>query len=203
MKNSFELKHAHRVLIVGNVFENNWANAQVGFAILFTPRNRDGTAPWSGVEDVTFTLNVVRHTGSGIAMLGTDDNNPSQPLSRVVIQNNLLDDVDESKWGGQGRVFQLVTPSDPALGMKIDHNTATRAGNAFLVLGDTTVVGDGFWLRRVRLGSGRRRFRARHVPHELHVREERDRRRRPERLPRRQLLSRDARGRRLHRSRSR
>lgn len=145
VKNSFELKHAHRVLIAGNVFENNWADAQVGFAILFTPRNQDGSAPWSGVEDVTFTLNVIRHTGSGIAMLGTDDNNPSQPLSRVVIQNNFLDDIDESKWGGQGRVFQLVTPSEPAVGMKLDHNTATRTGNAFLVMGDTTVVGDGVW----------------------------------------------------------
>lgn len=145
VKNLFELKNARRVLIAGNVFENNWANAQVGFAILFTPRNQDGSAPWSTIEDVTFTLNVIRHSGSGITMSGEDDNNPSQQLARIVVSHNFLDDIDETTWGGQGRVFQMVTPGSPALGVKIDHNTATRAGNAFLVFGDTPTVADGFW----------------------------------------------------------
>ncbi len=145
VKNSFELKNAHRVLVAGNVFENNWANAQVGFAILFTPRDQDGSAAWSGVQNVTFTLNVIRHSGSGFAMSGEDDNHPSEQLARVVVSHNFLDDIDQNAWGGQGRVFQIVTPQKPALGVKIDHNTATMTGNAFLVAGDTTVVADGFW----------------------------------------------------------
>jgi hypothetical protein len=49
VKNLFELKNAQRVLIDGNVFENNWTMAQNGFAILFTVRNQDGAAPWSVV----------------------------------------------------------------------------------------------------------------------------------------------------------
>ena len=42
IKNLFELKNAQRVLIDQNIFENNWADAQNGFAILFTPRSEDG-----------------------------------------------------------------------------------------------------------------------------------------------------------------
>src|SRR5262249_13573319 len=54
VKNIFELKSARRVLIDGNVFENNWEDGQNGFAILFTVRNQTGGAPWSVVEDITF-----------------------------------------------------------------------------------------------------------------------------------------------------
>ena len=43
VKNLFELKNARNVLVERNVFENNWANGQAGYAILFTPRNQEGT----------------------------------------------------------------------------------------------------------------------------------------------------------------
>ena len=46
-----------RLLEDGNVFERNWTDAQNGFAILMTVRNQDGGAPWSVVEDVTFSRN--------------------------------------------------------------------------------------------------------------------------------------------------
>ena len=140
-KNLFELKNARRVLVAGNVLENNWADAQVGFAVVLTPRNQDGSAPWSTIEDLTFVLNVVRHTGSGINIAGEDDNHPSQQQQRVVIQNNLLDDVNRDAWGGDGRVFQMISPGKPSVKVKIDHNTATKVGNAFLVMGDSVAVG--------------------------------------------------------------
>lgn len=54
VKNLFELKNARRVTIEFHVFENNWANAQMGYAILFTPRNQNGGCNWCVVEDVTF-----------------------------------------------------------------------------------------------------------------------------------------------------
>ena len=54
VKNIFELKNARRVLVEGNMLENNWADGQSGAAVLFTPRNQEGTAPWSAVQDVTF-----------------------------------------------------------------------------------------------------------------------------------------------------
>ena len=93
MKNIFELKNARRVLIEGNLFEYNWAQAQTGFAILFTVRNQNGSAPWTVVEDVTFRNNIVRHSASGVSILGRDDNYPSGQTKRILIQNNLLLDI--------------------------------------------------------------------------------------------------------------
>ena len=123
VKNLFELKNARRVLIDGNVLERNWAHAQNGFAILFTVRNQDGGSPWSVVEDVTFTNNLVRHVGGGVNVLGHDDNNPSQQTRRLHIQNNIFVDVGEP-WG-QGRLFQLV---DGTNNVTIAHNTALQTG---------------------------------------------------------------------------
>jgi hypothetical protein len=73
VKNLFELKNARRVLVEGNVFDGNWEAGQAGYAILFTPRNSDGRAPWSGVQDVTFRDNVVRHVAMGVNILGYDE----------------------------------------------------------------------------------------------------------------------------------
>jgi hypothetical protein len=83
------------VRIAGNVFEQNWADAQNGFAILFTVRNQDGRAPWSVVEDVTFESNLVRRSAAGINILGTDDNAPSGRTARLAIRNNLFEDVGD------------------------------------------------------------------------------------------------------------
>ena len=125
VKNLLELKNAQRVLIDGNLLENNWADAQNGFAVLFTPRNQDGTAPWSAVRDVTFTNNIVRHTGNGLNMLGWDDIQASQQLQRVLIQNNLFTDVSTA-WGGDGRLFQVLNNT---AAVTIAHNTGLQTGN--------------------------------------------------------------------------
>ncbi|HEV3215239.1 MAG TPA: hypothetical protein VGZ27_05925 [Vicinamibacterales bacterium] len=124
IKNLFELKNARRVLIERNVFEYNWPGAQNGFAILFTVRNQDGTAPWSVVEDVTFQSNLVRHVGSGINILARDDLRPSQQGRRIRIAHNLFDDVGGT-WGS-GRLFQLLAGSAD---IAIEHNTAQQTEN--------------------------------------------------------------------------
>jgi len=124
VKNLFELKNARRVLVEGNLFEYNWPHAQNGFAILFTPRNQDGRAPWSVVEDVTFRGNIVRHVGSGINMLGYDDIHSSRQTSRIAIVNNVFADVG-GQWGN-GRLFQIL---DATRDVVIDHNTAFQTGN--------------------------------------------------------------------------
>jgi cellulose synthase/poly-beta-1,6-N-acetylglucosamine synthase-like glycosyltransferase len=123
VKNLFELKNARRVAINGNLLEYNWPQAQNGFAILFTVRNQDGAAPWSTIEDVTFSNNFVRHVAAGINMLGRDDNNQSQQAKRIAIHNNLFLDVGGT-WG-HGRLFQLL---DGVSGVTIDHNTAFQTG---------------------------------------------------------------------------
>lgn len=126
VKNLLELKNARRVVVEGNRFEQNWVQAQNGFAILFTVRNQDGTAPWSVVEDVTFVNNVVRHTGSAVNILGHDDGAASGQTSRVTIRNNLFEDVGGERWGGDGRLFQVL---DGAADVVIEHNTALQTGN--------------------------------------------------------------------------
>ena len=42
VKNLLEFKIAQRVLITGNILENNWVDAQTGFAFLVTPRTENG-----------------------------------------------------------------------------------------------------------------------------------------------------------------
>jgi hypothetical protein len=131
VKNLLELKNARRVLIDGNLFEHNWAHAQAGTAIVFTVRNQDGTAPWSVVEDVTFTNNVVRHTGAGVGMHGIDGK-PSQPTKRLLIKNNFFDDVSDARWGGGGRLFQAY---NGITDLVIEHNTAFQDGSIMMAEG--------------------------------------------------------------------
>jgi GT2 family glycosyltransferase len=132
VKNLLELKSARRVLIEGNLFEHNWADAQSGFAIVFTVRNQDGRAPWSVVEDVTFRGNVVRDTAGGVSILGRDDTHPSGPSRRILIADNLFDGVGGPQRGGGGRLFQVLAgPAD----VVIDHNTAVNTGNVITAAG--------------------------------------------------------------------
>lgn len=130
IKNILELKNARRILITGNVFEYNWPNAQNGFAILFTVRNQEGTAPWSVVEDVTFSNNIVRHVGSGINILGYDDHHPSQQTSRILIRNNLFIDIG-GKWG-EGNLLQLL---DGTSDVTFELNTVFNTGNILIAEG--------------------------------------------------------------------
>ncbi|HEY2987980.1 MAG TPA: hypothetical protein VGL11_09650, partial [Candidatus Binatia bacterium] len=120
------------VLIENNIFENNWADAQNGFAILFTPRNGGGTAPWNVVQDITFRRNIVRHSSSGVNILGTDYNHPTQQTKRILIQDNLFEDINGDKWGGHGILFQLL---DGTADVVIEHNTGLQDGNIIKVEG--------------------------------------------------------------------
>src|SRR5215510_13538723 len=99
MKNLFELKNAQRVLIESNVFEYNWAESQ----------------------------NVLRHSGGGFNISGSDDvMGTSQPSRRILIRNNLIEDIDGKAWGGAGRLFQIIGGAEY---VTIDHNTGFATGN--------------------------------------------------------------------------
>jgi hypothetical protein len=155
VKNIFELKTARRVVIDGNLFENNWVDAQSGFAILFTIRNQDGKAPWSVIEDVSFTNNIVRHSAAGINILGRDNLQPSDKARRLSIKNNLFYDIGGAQWGGNGRFLQITETES----VSVDHNTVIHTGNIITAYGvpnldfsftnnlapnnDFGVVGDG------------------------------------------------------------
>ncbi len=119
VKNLLELKNAQRVLVEGNVFENSFPDAQVGFALLITPRNQSGTAPWSVTQDITVRLNKFVNVGQGINLAGRDDAFPSQITRRILIENNILEVTKLN--GADGRIFQFLSgPVD----VTVRHNTA-------------------------------------------------------------------------------
>ena len=129
VKNLLELKNAQRVVIDGNVFEQLWPANQSGYAILFTPRNDDGRAPWVVVRDVQFSNNIVRHVSGGINILGRDDIHGSEQTGRITIRNNLAFDLS-AQWGGASH-FLLMTGSP--FDVKVDHNTVSHEGMFVLI----------------------------------------------------------------------
>jgi hypothetical protein len=122
VKNILELKSARRAIIEGNVLENCWEDAQGGAAVVFTPRNQGGGAPWTVLEDITFRNNIVRHASTGIGLLATDDINTSGYTRRIQIVNNLFYDLNSETWGGLSRVFALNGTGGED--WVINHNTA-------------------------------------------------------------------------------
>ncbi len=132
VKNLFELKNAKRVLVEGNVMENVWRDGQAGYAILLTPRNQDGGAPWAAVEDVTIRRNIVRHAGGALSITGEDTNHPSGSTRRVTVAGNLFDDIDAASWGGSG-AFLLVGNAPAEI--VIQHNTIVQSGNIMMAYG--------------------------------------------------------------------
>ncbi len=133
VKNIFELKNAQRVKVDGNIFENCWVNAQVGYAILFTVRNEDGAMPWATVADVQFTNNIVRHASAGVNILGHDSNPaPSVTAHNIAIRNNLFEDLNSATWDGDGAFMKISESID----VTVDHNTIFQTGNAIFAYGN-------------------------------------------------------------------
>ena len=120
IKNLLELKNARRVTVDGNIFENNWGDAQTGVPIVLTARNQNGTAPWSVVEYVTITNNTVTNTQGGVNILRTDSESRGAITSHITILNNVFDKI------GPFTAFTLLNaPND----VEITHNTVFKGGN--------------------------------------------------------------------------
>jgi len=136
VKNLMEFKNAANVLVDGNIIENNWAAGQQGYAILFTPRNQSGTAPWSVVRNITIQHNIIRHVAAVFNISGYDDLHPSEQTRDIVIRNNLIYDVSKA----------YAIPNHPANGwfgiigagprdITIDHNTVDNDGTIIISFG--------------------------------------------------------------------
>jgi hypothetical protein len=125
VKNLWETKNNQRVLFEGNVLENNWADAQVGFGIVLKSSNDGGRCSWCVTQDVTIRNNIMRNSAQGINITRGDDysNGGVVPLNKVKIENNLFENV------GTGRFIQLL---NNLRDLVIDHNTITGSpkGNA-------------------------------------------------------------------------
>ena len=125
VKNLFELKNARKVTIERNIFENNWVDAQAGSAILFTVRNDEGGAPWSTIEDVSFTNNIVKNSPSALNLLGKDNLKPSQRAHTIVISNNFFTNISGT--------FLTMSGYPDA---KIANNTHFQSGNIMILHGE-------------------------------------------------------------------
>ena len=140
VKNLLELKNAQRVLIQGNLFQNNWVGAQDGYSVLFTPRNQNNTAPWSVVQDVTFTYNTLNNLAQGFNIMGQDYINPSQLGHRILVQNNV---ITLTGIGGitSAHIFQII---DSITDLTIDHNTGFITGVGSLAVAQNSPLSNEF-----------------------------------------------------------
>ena len=122
IKNLLEFKNAQRVVIDGNLFEHNWLAAQTGHAILFKSVNQGGRAPWSVVQDIEFTNNIVRHVAAGMKI--SRDPSDGIEVNNITVRNNLFDKISGATYGGSGVFLLLVGSYD----ITVDHNTIINDG---------------------------------------------------------------------------
>ncbi|HET9525913.1 MAG TPA: hypothetical protein VFO99_07090 [Pyrinomonadaceae bacterium] len=154
VKNLFELKNARRVTIDRNIFENNWVDAQAGSGVLFTVRNDEGGAPWSTIEDVTFTNNIVKNSPSALNLLGKDNLKPSQRAQNIVISNNLFTGISGTFLTMSGYPNATVSNNthlqsgnimtlhgEPSPGFVYERNITVRDSKGYGVKGDASGEG--------------------------------------------------------------
>jgi len=113
VKNLFELKNARRVLVENNVFENNWADAQQGMAIVIkSSQDSCGTCTWQGTTDVTFRYNIVRNSPRGFNVQAVDCTGQAcvdVHVQRVRAENNLFENIGTFNGTGSDGFLTLLT----------------------------------------------------------------------------------------------
>src|SRR5689334_14155353 len=125
VKNLLEIKMGRNIIIDGNVMENSWGDAQIGYAVLFTVRNQDGKAPWATIGNVSFTNNTVKNSEQGFQLLGKDSPNVSQHATGVTITNNLFTGISN----------RFLTMTDYP-NVTLSHNTHFQGGNIMSLYGE-------------------------------------------------------------------
>jgi hypothetical protein len=129
VKNILEVKNGERLTFDGNIIENIWAAGQFGYAVVLTPRNSGGRAPWVRVKDIVFINNLVRHASGIVNIAAYDDNSTSGRTTSVTFRNNVMEDIDTVKWGGNAMGFLL---QNGPTNVVIDHNTIVGKSNAIV-----------------------------------------------------------------------
>ncbi|HRH37873.1 MAG TPA: T9SS type A sorting domain-containing protein, partial [Flavobacteriales bacterium] len=131
VKNLFELKNAQRVLVEGNILENNWADCQSGLAIVFTPRTQSGASMWCRVTDITWRYNILLGSDGGFNISGHDDQLDNPVSTRILIEHNLAYDISDVN-----KLYQFLNGTEH---LTIRHNTSINDGTTTSAGGDPTL----------------------------------------------------------------
>jgi len=126
IKAMFEMKNVRRLIIDGNMIID--AHTTTAFAL--TVRNQGGTAPWSAVQEVQITNNVIKHANMAVNILGRDNEHPSQQAKQIRIANNLFIDM-----GVDNSAFVQTSGADS---ITVEHNTVQHTGNVITSYGAPT-----------------------------------------------------------------
>ena len=154
VKNLLEIKHAQRVLIEGNIFENSWTDGQNGTGIVIKSVNQNGNCTWCVTQDVNVRLNLVRNVGAGFNIAGAPDNVvpcPCIPARRVSVMDNIIANINTGPYLGDGRGFATYGTVTEVL---IAHNTMMAPTNSAFVLGPSGTQQLGFTARDNLVGGG-------------------------------------------------
>jgi uncharacterized protein YjdB len=131
-KNLIETKHVRRLLIEGNIIEDNWADAQAGFAFVLKSENQNRDTPWTQSTDITIRYNRIRNTGNVFNLAANPSGAPAISAGRMVITDNVIENVNSSPFLGDGHTLQLLGGLYDIVMM---HNTVLSANG-----GSATVV---------------------------------------------------------------
>jgi hypothetical protein len=163
-KNLIECKNCGRVLIEGNLIENNWADAQTGYALLLKSVNQSsGGCSWCTSQDITVKNNRIQNSGNGLNLAGIQEG-PAVAAARYTITGNVVDSLNVGIFTADGIPLQVLggTLSDVILA----HNTiAVHAGALWgllnmtgattrLVLQDNLMYCGGYGIKGQGLGVG-------------------------------------------------
>ena len=153
VKNGFEMKIGARALFEGNVIENVWYSAQVGYCWSTAPKNQsagtEGSAPTALTNDFTYRYNYCYNAAYGIALYQSMDGGcrscEAQGASRISIHDNLVgDDLNLGQFRSQsaGDAMEFYAARDRTSqglsqvnDVSISHNTFVRAIRALAIFG--------------------------------------------------------------------
>ena len=128
------------MLISGNILENNWTSAQVGYAILLKP-GPENIKTVAITTDITITNNIVRHSTGGINILGR--NSTGGAVSNVTFAI-----ICSTIWERTGDPRSACSPSSlvetPII---IENNTATQPNLNTALTFDGTDPANNFVMR--------------------------------------------------------
>ncbi len=144
-KNLLETKNVQRMLVEGNVFDGSWTDGQVGIGVAMKSANQSGRCNWCASRDITFRYNYMRNVALPFGISGHEGSNPNpvgENLSRLLIEQNIVEDVNVGIYTGDGRMMLIMLGVHD---LAVRHNTMTTTGplKTFLTLSSPPSVYNG------------------------------------------------------------